>query len=288
LLTAQITGGLGNQLFTYARLAVYAHQNGLDLQIDGSIAERVLGRTPDLFDFKLRGELQLLSSSYSSSATQIERMLWRTRLTRTLSKRHQENLLGASNVAKNNLDGWKVRGFFQDYKVAKDFISIFGKDALSLKNESINLEKMSDDIFRKNVVGIHIRRGDYLNYKDSFGLLSHDYYLGAFKTLNEKMSFSEAMIFTDSPEMVGELKSQLNINSRVVSPNDLSTSETMTLMSRCSGLITSNSTFSFWAAIIGDDLKVVIPSPWFKSSDAWLQSAEFMNPDWNKQEAVWL
>jgi hypothetical protein len=288
LLTAQITGGLGNQLFTYARMAAYAHQNGLDLQIDGSIAERVLRRTPDLFDFKLQGEPQLLLSSYSPSATQFERMLWRTQLIRTLSKRHQENSLGASDIAKNNLDGWKVRGFFQDYRVAKDFISTFGKDALSLKKESVNLERMSDDIFLKNVVGIHIRRGDYLNYKDTFGLLSHDYYLGAFKTLNESMSFSEAIIFTDSPEMVGELKIQLSIHSRIVSPKDLSTSETMTLMSRCSGLITSNSTFSFWAAIIGNDLKVVIPSPWFKSSDVWLQSADFMNPDWIKQEAVWL
>jgi hypothetical protein len=67
-------------------MAAHAHQNGLDLQIDGSIAERVLGRTPDLFDFKLQGEPQLLLSSYSPSATQIERMLWRTQLIRTLSK----------------------------------------------------------------------------------------------------------------------------------------------------------------------------------------------------------
>ena len=288
MLTAQITGGLGNQLFTYARLAAYAHQNGLDFQIDGSIVERVLGRTPDLFDFRLRGEPQLLSSSYSSSATQIERMLWRTRVTRTLSKRHQENLLGKSEISRTNLDGWKIRGFFQDYKVANDFVSIFGKDALSLKKESFDLQKMSDDILQKKVVGIHIRRGDYLNYKESFGLLANEYYLRAFKTLNARMSFSEAMIFTDSPEMVEKLKDKLDIYSRIVSPNDLSTSETMTLMSRCAGLITSNSTFSFWAAVIGNDLKVVIPSPWFKSSDAWLQSANFMVPEWNKQEAVWL
>lgn len=287
MLTAQITGGLGNQLFTYTRLASYAHQHGFNLQIDGSIAERVLGRKPDLFDFKLLGEKQINADAFSPSAIQIERILWRSRFSRALSKRHHEPLLGKSALSKKSLDGWKVRGFFQDFRVAEDFIKVFGKNAFTLKEETSQLIRMSEELKRQSVVAIHVRRGDYLNYQDSFGLLCSDYYLEAIKTLSKRREFSSVMIFTDSPELVEDLRSQIRLKSQVIEPSALSTSETMILMSRCSGLVTSNSTFSFWAGVLGDDLKVVIPNPWFKSSDPWLQSADFMNPHWIKQEAIW-
>ena len=287
MLTAQITGGLGNQLFTYARLATYAYRNGINLQIDGSISERVLGRAPDLFDFKLLGEPRILLNSYSSAAVQRERFLWRSSFTRSISKRHRESVLGNSEISRKNLDGWKVRGFFQDYRVAEDFIDIFGESAISLQKESRELSRTSGEISQKNVAAIHVRRGDYLNYQDSFGLLSDDYYVNALKTLSEKKNYSEAIVFTDSPEMVEDLRDKLDMKSRIISPSDLSTSETMVLMSRCSGLVTSNSTFSFWAGILGNDLEVVVPDPWFKSTDAWLRSADFSKPEWLRQKAIW-
>lgn len=287
MLTAQITGGLGNQLFTYARLATYAHEHGIELRIDGSIVERVLGKKPDLFDFHLLGEPQTSANTYSPIATQLERLLWRSRYLRDISRRHQETELGRREISRKSLDGWKVRGFFQDFRVADQFIDTFGKSALTLKNESNELIRMSESLNEKKVMAIHVRRGDYLNYKDSFGLLGNSYYLNAVKILNEKREFSSVMIFTDSPELVGDLRNQLTMESHIVEPEALSTSETLILMSRCSGLVTSNSTFSFWAAILGNDLNVVVPNPWFKSNDPWLRSADFMNPKWSKQKADW-
>ena len=196
-------------------------------------------------------------------------------------------MLGNSEISRKNLDGWKVRGFFQDYKVAEDFIDIFGENAISLQKESRELSRTSDEISQKSVAAIHVRRGDYLNYQDSFGLLSDDYYVNALKTLSEKKNLSEAIVFTDSPEMVEELRDKLDMKSRIISPSDLSTSETMVLMSRCSGLVTSNSTFSFWAGILGNNLEVVVPDPWFKSTDAWLRSSDFSKPEWLQQKAIW-
>ena len=287
MLTAQITGGLGNQLFTYVRLATLANLEGIELQIDGSITERVLGRAPDLFDFNLMGESQISANTHSWSAVQLERVLWRSKLTKAITKRHQEISLGGGEISRRNLDGWKVRGFFQDFRVAEDFITTFGKTAFGLKNESPTLIKMTDQVLEKTVVAIHVRRGDYLNYKDSFGLLTDEYYLASLKHLREEKKFSDVMIFSDSPELVVDLSKKINIQTQVISPSELSTSETLVLMSRCAGLITSNSTFSFWAGILGNDLKVVIPDPWFKSNDAWLRSADFKHPNWIQQPASW-
>ena len=287
MLTAQITGGLGNQLFTYVRLATLANLEGIELQIDGSITERVLGRAPDLFDFNLMGESQVSANTLSWGEVQLERVLWRSKLTKAITKRHQEISLGGSEISRRNLDGWKVRGFFQDFRVAEDFITTFGKSAFGLKNESSTLIKMTDQVLEKTVVAIHVRRGDYLNYKDSFGLLTDEYYLASLKHLSEEKRFSDVMIFSDSPELVVDLSKKIDIQTQVISPLELSTSETMVLMSRCAGLIASNSTFSFWAGILGDNLKVVIPDPWFKSNDAWLGSADFKHPSWLKQPAWW-
>lgn len=287
MLTAQITGGLGNQLFTYARLATLANLEGINLQIDGSITERVLGRSPDLFDFNLMGEPQISANTQSWSAVQMERVLWRSKFTKSITRRHQEIFLGGSDISQRNLEGWKVRGFFQNFRVAEEFITTFGKSPLGLKNESPTLIALTDQVLEKSVVAIHVRRGDYLKYKDSFGLLTNEYYLESLQHLSEKKIFSDVMMFSDSPELVMDLSKKIDIQTQVISPSELSTSETLVLMSRCAGLITSNSTFSFWAGILGSDLKVVIPDPWFKSDDAWLGSADFKYPGWLQQPARW-
>ncbi len=287
MLTAQITGGLGNPLFTYARLASYAYLHNIDLNIDGSVTERVFGRKPYLFDFKLRGESQITAAAYNRCSTQIERALWRNTFTRRVTKRHQETLLGNAPLGEGDFDGWKVRGFFQDFKVADDFIDTFGKKPFALKTESTSLMEMSKPLGKESTIGIHVRRGDYLNYKESFGVLADEYYLNAFNSLMKKDSYTNILIFTDSPELVLGIKNKLDLKSRVILPAELSTSETLILMSRCSCLITSNSTFSFWAGMIGDDMEVVIPTPWFRSSDPWLRSSNFNKMEWAKQNAVW-
>jgi len=288
LLTAQLTGGLGNQLFTYTRLAHYAQTKNLDFQVDGSVVERVLGHTPDLFDFKLLNEKRIFASDYGKIRVQLERLFWRSSITRKLSRRHQETLLGSENSLAKQLDGWRVRGFFQDFNVANEFLSIFGKDPLSLVTESPSLRLLSEQVRESSTVAIHIRRGDYLDYKDSFGLLSDDYYLEAVATISKVKPFTHALIFSDSPELVVDFQRKIGLESQIISPLELKTSETMMLMSRCAGLITSNSTFSFWAGALADHNSVVIPNPWFKSQDEWLNSSNFRNPKWENCESRWI
>ena len=287
MLTAQITGGLGNQMFTYARLAVYGHEQNIDLAVDGSIAERVLGRSPDLFAFKLRDEPRLSAGSYSQLGTQMERFLWRSKAARKLTKKHQEVTLGNTQINHHSLDGWKVRGFFQDYRVAENFLQTFGKEAFRLKLETAPFRELSESLAKRTSLAIHVRRGDYLNYQDSFGVLKDDYYLKAYESLTKLINFTDVLIFTDSPELMGNLQKNIGLESRVIFPETFNATETMILMSRCAGLITSNSTFSFWAGMIGEDLKVVIPNPWFRSTDPWLRSSNFENPHWLKQQAIW-
>jgi hypothetical protein len=287
LITAQLTGGLGNQLFTYARLALYANELKIPLEIDGSVVERVLGHTPDLFDFKLLNEARISATDYGALKTQIERVLWRTKYSRKVSKRHQANLLGNQTALPKKSGNWKIRGFYQDFNVATDFIKTFTKNPLTLKSESNALQEYSLKIQDFKTLAIHMRRGDYLNHKESFGVLSDQYYLDAFSELSEKITTERVLIFTDSPDLVDEFRRELPLPTEIVTANDLSTSENLVLMSRCNSLITSNSTFSFWAAILSIHNNVIAPFPWFRSQDNWLISSNLNNPDWNNYKSQW-
>jgi hypothetical protein len=288
LLTAQITGGLGNQLLTYARLALHARENQIDLKIDGSITERVLGGPPDLFDFRLTSEERVGLSDYSAFRVQTERIFWKSEQTRKITKRHQDSLLGNQNSLSKVKNGWRVRGFFQDFAVAEHFLEKFGRDPFVLIQESRELQRRSFEVSKNKSLAIHMRRGDYLSHIDSFGVLEDNYYLSALEKIRNITELEKIYIFSDSPESVINFQKRLKLDSEIVSPSDLKPSETLVLMSRCAAIITSNSTFSFWAAILASHNDVIYPDPWFRSSDQWLSSANFQNPNWVRAESEWL
>lgn len=288
MLTAQLTGGLGNQLFTYARLALHARNNHVALHIDGSVTERVLGHTPDLFDFKLMDEKIISKADYSRIGTHIERFMWRWEPVRRFSGRHQESILGNLGVLPSRVDGMKIRGFFQDYSVAKDFIETFTVEPLTLKSESAALKSYLSRIADKSTLAIHLRRGDYLNYKDSFGVLSDAYYRNALSVIAKKIKLEKILVFTDSPHLVKSFCAEIPLPAEIVTSDDLSTSENLILMSRCQGLVTSNSTYSFWAATLSKGSEVITPFPWFKSTDSWLNSSKLNNPSWSTAKSQWM
>ena len=287
MLTAQITGGLGNQLFIYARLALHARENNLDLKIDSSIAERVLGRPADLFDFRLAEEKRTHLSDYQLLSVQTERVFWKTKQLRSLTRRYQDNLLGGENKLSNVQNGWKVRGFFQTFTIAERFLTQIGREPFALIQESEELQRRTIEVSGIMSIAIHMRRGDYLDYKDSFGVLDDNYYLSALEMMLKKREYDKVFIFSDSPDSVISFQQKLKLDSEIISPSDLKPSETLVLMSRCSAILTSNSTFSFWAAMLARHNDVIYPEPWFRSSDKWLQSSNFNNPKWISNKPLW-
>lgn len=288
MLTAQITGGLGNQLFTYARMALHAREHALELKIDGSVAERVLGGAPDLFDFRLNREERVRLSDYAALKVQTERIFWKSEAIRKITKRHHDSLLGNQNSLSKVKNGWRVRGFFQDFAVAEKFLKEFGREPFELIHESKELKLRTLEVNKKRSLAIHMRRGDYLNHQDSFGVLDDNYYLSALEAMLNGENLEKIYIFSDSPKSVINFQKQLKLDSEIISPSDLKPSETLILMSRCAAIITSNSTFSFWAAMLASHKNVIYPDPWFKSSDPWLSSANFQNPNWVRAKSEWI
>lgn len=96
---------------------------------------------------------------------------------------------------------------------------------------------------------VHYRSGDYENLKHVFGTTRSDYWLRARSLFPAK---AQVWVITDADELQ-EAESVFGFLPDKIVPgqNGMSPMETLLLLTKGSGLIGSNSTFSWWGAALG-------------------------------------
>lgn len=166
-------------------------------------------------------------------------------------------------------------GYYQSEK----YFSHHKEEIIKLYECPVNLKKEIDKDFlslleRKDTCSVHVRRGDYLKYKDNHNNLSIDYYE---KCFNEKKE-SHFVFFSDDIEWCKEnFKNKdatfINTNSDIVD---------FYLMSRMKNNIIANSSFSWWAAWINKnkDKHVIAPKKWFGPKNNHLYTGDIIPNDW--------
>ena len=110
-------------------------------------------------------------------------------------------------------------------------------------------EKLDDEY-----IGIHVRRGDYLNHPLVHPTCSMQYYEEGLASLPDK----PVKVFSDDREWC--VKNFKGDRFHISTANFI---EDFELMSKCSYNIIANSSFSWWAAWLSDSKKVIAPSTWF-------------------------
>lgn len=106
-------------------------------------------------------------------------------------------------------------------------------------------------------VGVHVRRGDYVNNPFHNDLMETDYYSKAMSLFPEK----RFMVVTDDREYCREKFPNCEIYEGRDEIEDFNA-----LGSCTEGIITVNSSFSFWAAYISNTEKIIAPKEdrWFR------------------------
>lgn len=178
-----------------------------------------------------------------------------------------------------------VEGYFQDLGWLIEGKTII-KEILSVIPESETLRQLSETK-QGLTVGIHVRRGDYLNLKKTFGVLDIEYYKSCLNAINTK-EIVRTLIFSDdikwchenfdflgSPEFIGE--------EQLSSPID-----TMKLMGQCDILICANSSFSISAAAIFGIPTVFAPSNIYIDHNIQETLTSSYPENWKKITPVWL
>lgn len=119
-------------------------------------------------------------------------------------------------------------------------------------------------LLSRETLAVHLRRGDYLDDR-RYGCVGVKEVIEALGEVPPP-AITTLVIFSDSPELVeSELKAlELQYSGRILfAPRSDSPIYDFQSLSRFPRILISNSTFSWWAARLGDDSKEVwAPEPW--------------------------
>ncbi len=205
-----------------------------------------------------------------------------------ITKIHTSKFVGEDPKIGNIRPGMTVRGYFQSYFYVDSVTKNIGFLPLELRDPSDWFTSMSDRCQVEQPIIVHVRRGDYAKPANrDFGMLSVDYYHAAIEMLreNEMLAEKPVWVFSDEIQAVEAEFSNNSGNFHFVSaPESVTAAESMILMSKGSAIVISNSTFSWWAAILAPHGKVIAPSKWFKN----MADPENLIPEnWQRVESEW-
>lgn len=132
---------------------------------------------------------------------------------------------------------------------------------------------------RSNVIGFHVRRGDYLAHKQSYNLDYAAYLTKALAHVSAATGRQDMLIsvYSDDPDWCAENLSapNLEINRGSGMLDDL-----LGLMC-CEHKIISNSTFAWWAAFLGDSGKGLTLAPKHWHAEATSAKAQVLCDGWH-------
>lgn len=162
-----------------------------------------------------------------------------------------------------------------DYFLDKSFLDLnkflnINKEYNFENQEFINLK---NEIKKNNVIGLHVRRGNYFLYGEKIGTLSDKYYVNIVKRIilenpdNKRLSiWIFTQFHTEVVEFIEELKTICNFDIKVITEKQLPALQTIFLSIFCEWFVGSNSTFSYWIAVFRQD-KNYLPSTFYRTSE---------------------
>jgi hypothetical protein len=308
-----LTGGLGNQLFQLAAALSMSRQNKVGMiSIFGSPRLNSIGQ-PDIYDFDYSDfgfEVKRNSPSWLTrkflgyslrmgvSPRKLENFRFVKYLAETMASIFvSSNLLRPVSVLIGKGVGFFVSepsqkarlfvGYFQSYKWVDCEPTLSKLRNLTLKEPTQNYRNYAELANKKEILAVHIRLGDYKSESD-FGVLSPLYYDIAIEEITLKCSFDEIWVFSDEPDLA-----QRNYLLKCKDPvkwivdSKLSAAETLQLMRHGSGFIIGNSTFSWWAAKLANNVNspVIVPSKWFKGMT---DPVDLIPRNWTKLDPIYV
>ncbi len=129
----------------------------------------------------------------------------------------------------------------------------------------------------RETVGIHIRRGDYLNPEQlaAHGVMGVDYYNKAIEIMRSKLHNPLFFIVSDDLNWAAENFPRCYVIRNTKDIHD------MWLLSKMKHNIISNSTFGWWGAYLNQNRNntVIAPRQWFKETKGW---DDLYEPNWIK------
>jgi hypothetical protein len=255
VVSVNIMGGLGNQMFQLATAYAYAKKYNGTLQVFRN--KRFDDGRPIYWNSVLNKFTPYLVDS----------------LPNNLSVWSENGATEYSEIPALPENGMYLRGYlqspkyFSDETTKKELKSLFEPTKESLSYVS---EKFADLLANKNnVIVVHARRTDYL--KNEHMILFHGpqpptYYKNAIKNMCSGVTNPIFLLASDDPSYWSTILEEIpefNEQNMYILNNE-NEINTLTLLQQFHYFIIANSTFSWWATWLSSEpRKVIAPSHWF-------------------------
>jgi hypothetical protein len=276
---AYLTGGLGNQMFVLAAAWEQAERLGCPLYIDASKYVQGDLRSFELGSLALPGEVVSDESPWLDLGRRSRRLGLSAR-TRRL-RVYREESFGYSTEINKIVPGTTIFGYFQSHKY---FSSIADRMADLIINAPATVAEQSvmDALADSGRATVHVRRGDYLTTHTQavHGLTSSDYFERGLGLITKISSVDKATAFSDEPMVAKDELGYLPNVDIFMHNATLSSLNTIKAMSLGSGMVMSNSSFSWWAAWLmarRGPHTIIAPRPWMSSGES---AADLLGSDW--------
>jgi hypothetical protein len=283
----QLAGGLGNNLFQLYGAFGIAKRYPFSIKIDANRLHPHLNshrheksqiRKIDLMQFReLRAlNIPIVSRSKILTPNLIFRRLPLQRFIRVWSPDEYKlgNVVGAPlpQIDFFGLLETRIMGNFQDPSLVKSGIEMGLPEVLTPITPGVDYPKLHQKVIQSSVATIHIRLGDYLSAPSFLRLGIHYYH--SFLEESLSLGVQQCVIFSDSPDLAAFFVKPFadKVDLEIIDPNSVNNVDALALMSKATHLCISNSSLSFFAAILNTNGRIVAPTPWFKGR----------YPDYNK------
>lgn len=298
----RLPGGLGNQLFAFAAgLSISKSRRSIiELEI-GSVDYSHAGPGIDIRDllslekfkfYKSRMQSPIVKRVHDSLLYRIPSLrrfhgnLFNVIRDDDLAEGQSYSDLFEAYLEKETRKQIQLQGYFQDFSIVSDvrdrLISFIKEDFSPQGNVLLSA------LDSKKVLGIHVRGGDFLNanWAALVGNLSSLYYLNAINKLTDMgFSFDEIWVFTNDLPYARRLVRDLDFDFKFVDNNLIERpAENFNLMRRCSGVILSNSSFSYMASFLSDKAQVVVAPESFSKSGSQIGGIPKL---WIEEKVLW-
>ena len=272
----RFAGGLGNQMFQYAAGKALAKRLGAELKLDlgwytnpGKRAKAPRFFCLDRFHVtepratpaevrRFRGH-----TLYGRALRKVFGRDVRINLRRIETPHDYWNLQSLHRFKGLFLHGyWQSESYFSDAR--EEIRAAFAAHDQGLRQSSALIREIESD----NSIALHVRRGDYASearLSQTFGTCSAAYYESSLAQAQRRLGHLRVYLFSDDAAWATH-NLRLPPDVVVVAPeDDRGGLASFDLMRRCRHFIISNSTFSWWAAWLGETPKTLTfaPSPWF-------------------------
>lgn len=280
MITCQLSGGLGNQLF----------------QIFATLAYSIKYNTSVMFEYNNE-----TTSYMTPEGAKMRHTYWNTffvhMINLTTYSLSPQSMIDISSffpfqeprfnyvelpeeISKRNM---KLVGYFQSYKYFLEKEKYILK-LLKIKKLQDMVKKIYEFPFPLNeTVSLHFRIGDY-QYHDKHPVIPLEYYKKALRNLFEKRKEQNILYFCQDEDIV-LVNLQINILKEefpqaIFVKSESTDWEELLLMSCCRDNIIANSTFSWWGAYLNQNEKIVYyPSKWFSDNT---NTDDLFPPEWIK------